>query len=158
MDKPESPPPAGTAPDDLLLFTPVAMTLTRVDGWTTERQRAFIDALSRMGVVAAAARSVGMSATSAYKLRERAGPGSSFVRAWDMAREVAGSMALDRAREIGRERLSAPIYHRGRQVGVRHYWDNRILLAALNALDRQESRELRLVHAAAERRRARDRK
>lgn len=147
----ESPPPIGFEDDDLLLFTPVALTRTRVDGWTSARQRAFVDALSRMGVVAAAARSVGMTETSAYNLRRRAGPDHSFVRAWDAARDQAGRMAIDRAREIGFERLTAPLYHRGREVGVREYWDNRLLLGALNALDRQEMRDWRAANAARER-------
>lgn len=150
------PTPPAVEPDDPLLFTPVDLTLRRVDGWTPTAQRTFIDALSRMGVVAAAARSVGMSTTSAYNLRKRAGPDSSFARAWDAAQDQAARMAIDRAREIGQERVSEPVFQRGRQIGIRHRWDNRLLLAALNALDRREARDLRAAWAAA--RRVRERK
>lgn len=51
------PPPAD---DDLPAFTPVPMTRSRHDGWTPERQRGFIAALAQSGIVARAARSVGM--------------------------------------------------------------------------------------------------
>lgn len=53
-------------PDNLLLFTPVATTYRGANGWTAEVQRAFIAALARTGVVAAAARSIGRSSRSAY--------------------------------------------------------------------------------------------
>lgn len=132
-----------SAPDTLLLFTPVISGKPRHNGWNDAVQRAFVDALRRTGVVAAACRAVGRSAASAYALRKRAGEDHPFVRAWDVALAEAGARALDRALELGHERLRAPLYYRGRQVGVREYWDNRLLLAALNALDRQEVRMLR---------------
>lgn len=132
--EPESP------SDNLLLFTPVVPKKRRHDGWTDTVQRAFVDALRRTGVVVAACRAVGRSVSSAYALRERAGADHPFVLAWDEALEEAGLRALDRAIELGRERMSAPIYRAGKQVGVREYWDNRLLLAAVNALDRLERR------------------
>lgn len=130
-------------PEDLLLFAPVIPLKARHDGWTPTVQRAFVDALRRMGVIAAACRSVGRSVASAYALRKRAGPDHPFVRAWDRALDEAALRAIDRAMELGRERLAEPIYRRGQQVGVRERWDNRLLLAALNAMDRQEERTMR---------------
>lgn len=127
-------------PEPLLLFTPVVPARRRHDGWTDAVQRAFVDALQRTGVVAAACRAVGRAVSSACALRARAGPNHPFVRAWDMALDEAQTRAIDRALELGRERLASPIYRRGRQVGVRERWDNRILLAALNAMDRMEAR------------------
>ena len=55
---------------------------TRCDGWTVERQLAFLTALSRTRSVIKAARAVGMSRESAYRLRGRA---ELFAALWDRA-------------------------------------------------------------------------
>ena len=127
-------------PEDLLLFAPVIPAKARHDGWNPDVQRAFVDALRRMGVVAAACRSVGRSPASFYALKDRAGPDHPFVRACGRALDEARLRAIDRAMELGRERLAEPMYYRGKLVGVRERWDNRLLLAALNALDRHAER------------------
>jgi hypothetical protein len=62
-------------------FTPVPGRARR-DGWTEERQRAFIAALDGTGCVGRAAAAVGMSRKSAYRLRRRKGA-ESFAAAWD---------------------------------------------------------------------------
>ncbi|MGG9078526.1 hypothetical protein, partial [Escherichia coli] len=80
---PAHPDPAAPAATDLAL-TPVPSGSTRHDGWTPERQRAFLQQLARIGVVSAAAGAVGMSAKSAYALRKRAGA-ESFAAAWEAA-------------------------------------------------------------------------
>ncbi|AOR77886.1 hypothetical protein BES08_14840 [Novosphingobium resinovorum] len=49
--------------------------------WTRARVHAFVAALARTGGVAAAAREVGMSRQSAYRLRARLGP--QFAEVWD---------------------------------------------------------------------------
>ena len=54
-----------TDPDDVLAFIPVPLARVRARGWSADRQHAFIAMLARCGVVAHAARSVGMSARSA---------------------------------------------------------------------------------------------
>jgi hypothetical protein len=55
----------------------------RYNHWTNARMAAFLRALAETRSVAAAARSVGMSRQSAYKLRDRL-PRSPFTQAWDM--------------------------------------------------------------------------
>jgi hypothetical protein len=52
--------------------------------WTTYKALAFIGALAEFGCVAAAARGVGMSRQSAYRLRARLGE-APFGTAWDRA-------------------------------------------------------------------------
>ncbi|MDI1295962.1 MAG: LysR family transcriptional regulator [bacterium] len=52
--------------------------------WTPAKQRRFLIALLETGTVAAAARSVGMSPTSAHRLRRRLA-GTMFDRHWDWA-------------------------------------------------------------------------
>ena len=53
--------------------------------WTTRKASVFLGALADLGRVAEAARAVGMSRQSAYRLRERLGEGALFARAWDRA-------------------------------------------------------------------------
>jgi hypothetical protein len=54
----------------------------RRDGWTVERQLAFLDALTRTRSISKAARAAGMSRESAYRLRDRA---HLFAALWDRA-------------------------------------------------------------------------
>jgi len=62
-------------------FTPVPLRYRR-DGWTAGRQTDFLGRLAETGKVAAAARRVGKSRESAYRLRGKPGA-ESFVAAWD---------------------------------------------------------------------------
>ena len=55
-------------PANHIAFTPVPRQRKRRAGWSPERQRLFLFALSRCGSVARAARSVGMTPRSAYRL------------------------------------------------------------------------------------------
>jgi hypothetical protein len=81
-------------------FIPAPMDRARHDGWTEERQRQFVGALSVMGSVGKALKAVGMGRVSAYNLRKRAGA-EDFARAWDEALENGRmeqySYAMDRA-------------------------------------------------------------
>jgi hypothetical protein len=118
--------PAG----DILAFTPVPLARARHDGWTPARQRRFIDQLAMIGLVSAAAKACGMSGTSAYGLRERPGA-QSFAAAWDAALALGRARADDTAigRAINGE--PRPVFYRGRQVGTRTVYNDRLLLAAL---------------------------
>lgn len=60
--------------------------------WTNRKALAFLDALAQHGKVAAAARSVGMTRQSAYKLRDRV---PVIAEGW------ARAQALGRARRLG---------------------------------------------------------
>lgn len=117
--------------DDHFPFTPVPVR-ARHDGWTPERQRRFIHALSVMGVVARAARAVGVSATAAYKLRDRP-DAAGFAAAWDMALEMGRDRAFEVAIDRATNGIAVPRFYRGRQVGTRHRYDYRLALAAINA-------------------------
>lgn len=70
----------------------------RRDGWTPRRQLAFLDVLARTRSVTRAARAVGMSRESAYRLRRR--PSAAlFAAAWDRALErPAGSQTKGHSR------------------------------------------------------------
>src|SRR3954452_22444749 len=70
-------------PKRIIPFTPAPLR-ARYDGWTIEKQYAFIEALAETGIVEEACRRVGMSRTSADNLRRRP-CGGPFRRAWDVA-------------------------------------------------------------------------
>ena len=122
-----------TDSDDPLAFSPVPTASTRHDGWTPERQYRFIQALAVMGVVAAAARAVGKSATAAYALRARPGA-ADFAGAWDTAVAMARDRAYEQAMDQATNGIVTPRYYRGRQVGTVRRFDYRL---ALKVLDRQ---------------------
>ncbi|MEA3039735.1 MAG: hypothetical protein QOE79_2248 [Sphingomonadales bacterium] len=124
------------SPADPPAFEPVRFARRRRDGWTPERQRLFILALSKIGMVSAAAAAVGMSRKSAYALLERAGPDSSFARAWEAAqasgRTTVDFTAIDRAIDG----VEMPYFYRGKLCGVRRVYNDRLLIAALRATHR----------------------
>ena len=121
------------AESDPLHFTPVPTASTRHDGWTPERQHRFIAALAAVGVVAAAARAVGKSATAAYNLRERPGA-EDFASARDTAIAMARDRAYEHAIDQATNGIVTPRYYRGRQIGTVRRYDYRL---ALKVLDRQ---------------------
>lgn len=122
-------PTIATGGGDPLAFTPVAVR-ARHDGWTAERQRAFVDALASLGLVSAAAASVGKSVKSAYALRRRSGA-EGFAAAWDAAVSRGGEQALGLAIDRAITGTLVPIFYRGRQVGERRVFDNGLVIAAL---------------------------
>lgn len=132
------PPPE---PEDPFPFDPVPSASNRRDGWTPERQRVFIAALAKIGLVSAAAKAAGMSRKSAYALLERAGPDGSFARAWAAAmahgKGEAGMTAIDRAIDG----VEIPYFYRGVQRGSRRLYDNRLLLAALRVAAKEKGGE-----------------
>jgi hypothetical protein len=118
--------------DPLLLFTPVPLARVRARGWSAERQIAFIDALARTGVVRFAAASVGMSARSAYQLRDRAAWDHPFAQAWDEAMDRARDAAAGLALKSLVDPQKVPIIRRGRIIGWQEErFDARLALAAL---------------------------
>ena len=133
------------APDPIP-FDPVPRRRRRKDGWTEELQREFIACLQRSGSVTLAARAVGKSARTAYKLLDVDGA-DSFAIAWDKA----VSQGLERLREdsIGRALNGSlvPVYRRGRLVRVEHRRNDRLAIALLgnrdNEIDRHRYAALR---------------
>ncbi len=122
-------------PLEELAFTPVPVK-ARHDGWTVERQKWFILRLALCGCVSAAARGVGMTRKSAYRLADRPGAGS-FRSAWGKALGWGQDRTLDKSLERALVGEVVPIVRVGRVVGERHRFDNRLAMAVLNALDRR---------------------
>jgi hypothetical protein len=113
----------------LITFQPVPVR-PRHDGWTAEKQIAFIEALVATRCVDEACRRVGMSDTSAYELRHRI-CGASFRQAWDIALELQ----LDRVEQHAVERSIAgvprPIFYKGEQVGEYRHYDEKLTMFLL---------------------------
>ena len=91
----------------------------RRDGWTPDKQWRFVEALAHTASITHAVRAVGMSAQSAYRLRDHP-DGGAFRAAWDAALEQAWGLievtALDRAVNGEREIIE----HDGGLVVERH--------------------------------------
>jgi hypothetical protein len=85
----------------------------RWDGWTADKQIAFVEALSETACVEEACRIVGMSPVSAYALRRRPAA-HHFREAWDAALDM-GVHRLEQA-ALGRalHGVARPVFYKGR--------------------------------------------
>lgn len=110
-------------------FTPVPRKY-RVDGWTPERQRAFVAALAETGSVKAAARRVNMSPEGAYQLRRQPGA-ESFCAAWAAALDHGVQNLVDIALERAMEGVPVPVFYRGEQCGEKRWYNDRLLMFLL---------------------------
>ncbi|MHA4835486.1 hypothetical protein [Sphingopyxis sp. MSC1_008] len=105
----------------------------RKDGWSPDKQRAFIEALADSGSVATAAQCVDMSESSAYRLR-RAPGAEAFDRAWSAAIDAASKKLLDAAFERALIGTDEPVFDReGRRIGRRLRQSDRLLMFLLRA-------------------------
>jgi hypothetical protein len=113
----------------LIPFTPAPLRF-RHDGWTAEKQIAFIEALAETACVEEACRRVGMSDSAAYKLRRKP-CGAAFRRAWDAALDC-GMHRLEQA-ALGRavNGVPRPVFYKGEQVGEWRDYDERLTMFLL---------------------------
>ena len=113
----------------LIAFTPVQLR-RRHDGWSAEKQIAFIEALAETACVEEACRRVGMSDSSAYQLRRRP-CGAAFRHAWDAALDYA----LHRLEQVALSRalngVPRPVFYKGEQVGEWREYDERLTMFLL---------------------------
>jgi hypothetical protein len=110
-------------------FEPVPRK-ARYDGWTPERQRAFIDALAELGSVKAAAKRINMSAEGAYYLRRQPGA-ESFRAAWAAALDHGVQRLADIAIDRATEGVANPVFWRGEIVGEKRKYNDRLLMFIL---------------------------
>lgn len=118
-------------PKPLIPFDPVPVR-PRNDGWTVEKQYAFIEALAETGIVEVACRRVGMSRTSADNLRRRR-DGAEFRRAWQIAVDYAAYRIEEEAHRRSRHGVARPIFYKGEQVGEYRHHDERLTMFLLRA-------------------------
>lgn len=119
-------------PLDELAFTPVPLRARR-DGWSPECQRAFILRLALCGSASAAARAVGKTRRSAYRLREHEGA-ESFALAWDKAAQWGQDSRLDFAMERAVAGEVRPYYYRGRKCGENVVYSEGLSIAVLKLM------------------------
>lgn len=115
---------------DGIVFSPVPLTRTRCDGWTRWTQHAFIRALEAMGSVGPAARAVGKSRASAYRLRERPGA-ESFAAAWDTAISSGRARMFDFALDRALNGITTITVQRGGNVSITGGPDMSLVQSAL---------------------------
>lgn len=105
----------------------------RADGWNEDRQRRFIEVLADGASIRDAARHVGMSVQSAYRLRRLPG-GEGFARAWDAAVAQMVHRLVDVAFDRALHGTDVPVFDKaGRCVGVRTRYHDRLLIFLLSA-------------------------
>lgn len=108
-------PTPDTSDDPFETYTPIPLR-ARHDGWTAERQRSFLRALSETGCISEAAHLTGITPRSAYRLRHHP-DGRAFAAAWDRALQLAAA------------RLMTTAYERAIKGGIREMWRNGKIVA-----------------------------
>lgn len=111
-------------------FTPVPRRHNRHDGWTPERQRAFIEALADTGSVTRAAAQVNIAQANCYALR-RAPGAESFRAAWDAALDYGVLRLKDIAFERAIEGQLVPVFVAGKLMGFRRKRNDALLMFCL---------------------------
>ncbi len=119
----------GSLPD----FVP-ASPRERHDGWTPDKQVAFIDALAESGCVTEACERVGQAPSTAYRLRRRP-DAYSFRAAWDAALDHAIRRLSDAAFSRALHGVARPVFFQGEQVGERRFYDERLTMFLLRYRD-----------------------
>jgi hypothetical protein len=98
--------------------------------WTARKMAEFLRQLSATHSVSAAAKSVGMSRKSAYRLRSRL-KGKAFDLAWDVAFHHSYDNLAHAALERALNGVEIPIFNKGEQVGSYRRFDERLTLALM---------------------------
>jgi hypothetical protein len=102
----------------------------RHNGWTVEKQEAFLKALAGCGCVTHAARVVGMSRESAYQLYNRPSA-AGFRRGWDAALDCSLRLVEDGLWSRAINGVARPIFYQGEQVGEYRHFDERLTMFLL---------------------------
>jgi hypothetical protein len=113
-------------------FTPVPMLRNRHDGWTAERQRMFIMALSVTGQVEAACKMSRISRKSAYALRNRP-DAQNFVWAWDVAIQSGRARLFDYLMERAINGTTTITLKRGGAVEIDNGLDGKLVAGFLKS-------------------------
>ncbi|WP_301750422.1 hypothetical protein [uncultured Erythrobacter sp.] len=129
--------------------SPLALAPIRHDGWTTQRQVTFLDALAASHSVSEAARAVGMSRQSAYALRARL-KGEPFDLAWTAAFRCRFDALAEAALDRAINGVEVQHFYNGELVGTTRRYDERLTLALLAMRGTGGARRTSASHPAAE--------
>jgi hypothetical protein len=102
-------------------------------GWTPDKRVRFLDLLAQHGNARDAAREVGLSVQTAYRVRRRDGL---FARGWNAALLLARDSSEQLLAELATKGIEEEIWYRGQRTGTKVRFDTRLLLAHLGRLDR----------------------
>lgn len=119
------------------------------DRWDKSRMADFLRELGASHSVAGAAKAVGMSRQSAYRLRARL-KGQPFDIAWEAAFQHGYDALHQAALERALHGIELPVYHRGEIVGTRRHFDERLTCFLLGARNRKGAQQLGRYGAASE--------
>jgi len=117
--------------------------------WCPARMADFLRALSATQCVRSAARQVGMSRQSAYRMRARL-KGQPFDIAWEAAFQHAYDSLAEAALERALHGIEVPVFHKGEQVGSYRRYDERLTAFLLARRNAQGAQKLGRYTAAAE--------
>ena len=99
--------------------------------WTPAKMVAFLRELAASQSVSHAARSVGMSRQSAYKLRTRL-EGTPFAMAWEVALEAGLQQLAHAVMDRALNGVEQPHYYHGKLLGTTRKHDNRLAIWLLD--------------------------
>lgn len=120
-----------TKPLSELTPTEVEAVAKRHNIWTRPKMSRFLDALASSGSVSTAARSVGMSRQSAYRLRARLS-NQAFDMAWEAALEFGLQQLAHAALDRALNGVEEPVFFEGQQVGSRTRFDEKLTIFLLS--------------------------
>ena len=147
-----SKPSPRTAPSSAAYAAEDAPTIPYVapeDRWTKPKMAAFLRALGACACVSSAAKAVGMSRQSAYKLRNRL-KGEPFDIAWEAAFQHGYDALHQAALERALHGVEVPVFHQGEQIATRRHFDERLTVYLLSRRNSQGAQRLSRYGAAAE--------
>lgn len=117
--------------------------------WNKAKMAGFLRELAATQSVAGAARAVGMSRQSAYKLRNRL-KGEPFDIAWEAAFQHGYDALHQAALERALYGTEVPVFHAGELVGTRRHFDERLTVFLLSRRNARGAQRLGRYTAAAE--------
>ncbi|MCR2832975.1 hypothetical protein [Parerythrobacter lacustris] len=113
---------------------PEPVPLCKSPHWTGAKMAGFIDALAGSHSVAEAARSVGMSRQSAYRLRARLRD-TTFDHAWEAAYQHGFNQLAQSVLERAINGVEVPHYYQGELIGTSRRYNDSLALALLRNRD-----------------------
>ncbi|MES2443692.1 MAG: hypothetical protein V4574_12745 [Pseudomonadota bacterium] len=127
------PPTPSAHPDDGP--DPQPFTPHRHHGWTPDKQRTFLEAVSEGHSIAHACRIVGLTKQSAYAFRNRA-QGGAFAIGWQAAVMIGRNALADELMDRVLHGTTETVTYRSGETLTRHRHDNRLAMAMLTRMDR----------------------
>jgi hypothetical protein len=144
-----APPPSPSAAEPKAAGPIPRPTVARGDRWTKPKMAEFLRQLAATHSVTAAAKAVGMSRRSAYKLRARL-KGQPFDIAWEAAFRHGYDELAHAALELALEGEEVPHYYQGELKATHRKRNSQLMIQLLKMRNREGAPALGRYNAAAE--------